>query len=270
MSKKVFIGVGHGGTDSGAVKYFVEKEYTLKTAFAVAEYLSEYGIDYKMSRTRDIDTEMNSKVAMCNKYNPDLVMDIHFNAGGGHGFEVYYSRVGGTSKTLAENINAEVSKIMDSRGTKVKLGDGGSDYFAIIRETDAPAVLCEGGFVDDKTDAEFVKKNYKKLAKAYADGIAKTLGISKPVSVSKPSSNKILDKSGYKKSDKTIGSLALKELLLTAKAKGIIKSGMDENRVVGNGTINAINECLKKWGYKQTGVAGENFIKRLAQEIRKK
>ena len=124
--------------------------------------------------------------------------------------------------------------------------------------------------MDSKKDAEFVKKNYKKLAKAYADGIAKTLGISKPVSVSKPSSNKILDKSGYKKGDKTIGSLALKELLLTAKAKGIIRSGMDENRVVGNGTINAINECLKKWGYKQTGIAGENFIKKLAQEIRKK
>ncbi|MFR7606247.1 MAG: hypothetical protein ACLUV3_12830 [Oscillospiraceae bacterium] len=29
-----------------------------------------------------------------------LIVDIHFNAGGGQGFEVYYSRVGGTSKTL--------------------------------------------------------------------------------------------------------------------------------------------------------------------------
>ena len=28
MSKKVFIGVGHGGTDSGAVKYIVEKEHS--------------------------------------------------------------------------------------------------------------------------------------------------------------------------------------------------------------------------------------------------
>ena len=267
MSKKVFIGVGHGGTDSGAVKYFTEKEYTLKTAFAVAEYLSQYGIDYKMSRTQDIDTDMNSKVAMCNKYNPDLVMDIHFNAGGGQGFEVYYSRVGGTSKTLAENINNEVKKLMSSRGIKVKIGDNGYDYFAIIRETDAPAVLCEGGFVDSEKDAEFVRKNYKKLAKAYADGIAKTLGVK---TTSGTASAKILDSKGYKKGDKTIGSLALKELLLTAKAKDVIKSGMNENRVVGNGTINAINECLKKWGYKQTGVAGENFIKRLAQEIRKK
>ena len=66
MSKKVFIGVGHGGTDSGAVKYIVEKEYTLKTAFALSEILSKYGVDFKLSRTQDIDTNMDSKVAMCN------------------------------------------------------------------------------------------------------------------------------------------------------------------------------------------------------------
>lgn len=178
MSKKVFIGIGHGGCDSGAVKYIVEKEYTLKVGYALSEILSDNGVDFKMSRTQDIDTDMNSKVAMCNNYNPDLVVDIHFNAGGGQGFEVYYSRVGGTSKTLAENINNEVKKIMSSRGTKVKLGDGGSDYFAIIRETDAPAVLCEGGFVDSEKDATFIKGQYKKLAEAYAKGILKTLGIS--------------------------------------------------------------------------------------------
>ena len=71
MSKKVFIGVGHGGTDSGAVKYIVEKEYTLKTAFELSEILSKYGVDFKLSRTQDIDTDMDSKVAMCNKYAPD-------------------------------------------------------------------------------------------------------------------------------------------------------------------------------------------------------
>ena len=146
-------------------------------AFALSEVLSKYGVDYKLSRTQDIDTDMDSKVAMCNAYKPDLVVDIHFNAGGGQGFEVYYSRVGGTSKTLAENINNEVKKIMSSRGVKTRLGDSGSDYFAIIRETNAPAVLCEGGFVDNWTDSEFIKSNYKKLAEAYAKGILKTLGI---------------------------------------------------------------------------------------------
>lgn len=178
MAKKVFIGVGHGGSDPGAVKYFTEKEYTLKTAKAVAEYLKEYGIEYKLSRTSDIDTDMDSKVKMCNDYNPDIVIDVHYNAGGGTGFEVYHSVVGGTSKTLAENINANVKKIFASRGVKTKKLDNGKDYFAIIRETKAPAVLVEGGFVDTKSDADFVKNNYKKLAKAYADGIAKVLGIS--------------------------------------------------------------------------------------------
>ena len=82
---KVFIGVGHGGTDSGAVKYIVEKDYTLRTAQAVAEYLKEYGIEFKLSRTADVDTDMDSKVKMCNDYNPDLVIDVHYNAGGGTG-----------------------------------------------------------------------------------------------------------------------------------------------------------------------------------------
>ena len=110
---------------------------------------------------------MDGKVAMCNAYKPDLVVDIHFNAGSGTGFEVYRYSGGGTSLTLAENINTEVKKIMSSRGVKTKLGDNGKDYFAIIRDTDAPAVLCEGGFVDTKSDADFIKANYKKLAEAF-------------------------------------------------------------------------------------------------------
>lgn len=267
MSKKVFIGVGHGGTDSGAVKYITEKEYTLKTAFALAEVLSKYGVDYKLSRTQDIDTDMDSKVAMCNAYKPDLVVDIHFNAGGSTGFEVYRYSGGGTSLTLAENINSEVKKIMSSRGVKTKLGDNGKDYFAIIRETDAPAVLCEGGFVDNKKDSDYIKANYKKLAEAYAKGILKTLGLS----TSQPTDNKpVLDKSGYKKGDSTIGSLALKELLLLAKTLGLHKYGMDKNKPFGDGTLKAVNYLLGHWDYSQNGIAGENFIKRLHTEIEKK
>ena len=210
---------------------------------------------------------MNSKVAMCNAYKPDLVVDIHFNAGGGTGFEVYRYSGGGTSLALAENINAEVKKIMSSRGVKTKLGDNGKDYFAIIRETDAPAVLCEGGFVDNKKDADFIKVNYKKLAEAYAAGILKTLGIStSQTTTTKP----VLDKSGYKKGDATIGSLALKELLLLAKTLGLHKYGMDNNKSFGDGTLKAVNYLLGQWGYSQNGIAGENFIKRLHAEIEKK
>ena len=266
MSKKVFIGVGHGGTDSGAVKYITEKEYTLKTAFALAEFLSGYGVDYKLSRTQDIDTDMNEKVKMCNNYNPDLVVDIHYNAGGGTGFEVYRYSGGGTSKTLADNINTEVKKIFSSRGVKTKLDSNGRDYFAIIRETAAPAVLLEGGFVDTKKDADFIKSNFKKLAEAYAKGILKTLGISAASNTAKP----VLDKSGCKKGDKARDVLALKMMLLLAKTLGINKYGMDKNKSFGDGTLNAVNYLLGVWGYQKNGIAGENFIKRLHTEIEKK
>lgn len=81
---------------------------------------------------------------------------------------------------------------------------------------------------------------------------------------------KVLDSKGYKKGDSTIGSLALKELLLLAKDVGVNKYGMDENKTVGDGTLNAINYLLGQWGYKQNGIAGNNFIKRLKAEIKKK
>ncbi len=80
----------------------------------------------------------------------------------------------------------------------------------------------------------------------------------------------VLDKSGYKKGDATIGVLSLKELLLIAKVLGINKFGMDKNRHFGTGTLNAVNYLLEVWGYSKNGIAGEKFIKRLHSEIEKK
>ena len=41
---------------------------------------------------------------------------------------------------------------MDDGGDKVKLGSGGKDYFAIIRETKPTAVLIETVFIDTAFD----------------------------------------------------------------------------------------------------------------------
>ncbi len=171
---KVFVGVGHGGNDPGAIGYIVEKEYTFKTAKVVEQHLKDAGIEYMLSRTADIDTTMESKLKLCNDYDPDLIIDIHFNAVGDPGFEVYHSYKGGLSLTLAENINAEVEKIMYSKGCKTFLRDG-ADRFTIIRETFVPAVLIEGGYVDNYGDAMFIAQNYDKLAKAYVAGVLKTI-----------------------------------------------------------------------------------------------
>lgn len=81
---------------------------------------------------------------------------------------------------------------------------------------------------------------------------------------------KVLDKSGYTKGKKTIGVLALKQMLIEAKTKGYIKQGVNNDEAFGGGTEKAVNEFLKKWGYRQNGVAGENFIKKLGSILNKK
>lgn len=180
MSKKVFVGVGHGGSDSGAVKYLVEKDINLKMALACRDYLVKHGVNAMISRETDKDDNLSDKIARCNKFAPDFALDIHNNAGGGVGFEVYHS-ISSTSrgKEFAREIESEIKAIgQTSRGLKTKAGSNG-DYFGFIRSTNCPAVICEGVFVDNKEDASKADSDAKckKFGEAYAKGILKALGI---------------------------------------------------------------------------------------------
>ena len=177
---KVFIGVGHGGSDPGAVANGLrESDLNLCIALACAEILERHGVSVKMSRKSDIDDPISKVIKECNNYKPDLAVDIHNNAGGGHGSEVFYSRVGGTGKILAENIEKRyISKGRQSRGAKTKLNKFGYDYYGFIRETSAPAIIVECAFVDS-SDYIFVndKDKQKKFGEYIAKGILDTLGI---------------------------------------------------------------------------------------------
>ena len=177
--KKVFIGVGHGGSDPGAVGYLVEKDVNLTMALACRDFLVAYGVDVKMSRTKDEDDTVSQEVAECNAYAPDLAIDVHNNSGGGDGFVVFHTIHGGTGKTLAQNIEKHVKAMgQNSRGVKTRQGTSG-DYYAFIRETVAPAVICEGVFVDTKADAAQADTLAEQQAfgVAYAKGILDTLGL---------------------------------------------------------------------------------------------
>lgn len=178
---KVFIGVGHGGNDPGATKYLIEKDINLKMALACRDFLVKQGVEIKMSRTIDENDPLTEEIFECNAFNPDLAVDVHNNAGGGDGFECYYHFKGGTSKKLAENIEAEVIAIgQNSRGCKTRIGAGGKDYYGFIRETSCPAVICEGVFVDNVADAAQADTDEKcqRFGEAYARGILNCLGIS--------------------------------------------------------------------------------------------
>lgn len=177
---KVFIGVGHGGSDPGAVKHLKEADVNLIMALACADVLEAHGVAVKLSRYKDENDDINEEIRECNAYSPDLAIDVHNNAGGGDGFEVYHSINGGTGKTLATNIEAEIKKIgQNSRGVKTRKNSKGTDYYGFIRSTKCPAVICEGVFVDNATDVKIADTvaEQKEFGKAYARGILKTLGI---------------------------------------------------------------------------------------------
>ena len=183
MTRKVFIGVGHGGKDPGAVANgFREKDLNLSVAKAVHAELCRHGVETKMSRTDDAGDSLDDRVKTCNAYlgSDGLAVDIHHNAGGGDGAEAYYHYKGGTSKTCAENILAEIAKIgQNSRGAKIKKGSDGRDYYGFIRETRPPAVIVECAFLDNETDVQIVDSEEKRttMGKAVAKGILKTLGV---------------------------------------------------------------------------------------------
>lgn len=181
MAKKVFLGVGHGGSDPGAVANGLkEKDLNLAIALACRDELERHGVEVKMSRTKDESEGLSARISECNAYDPDLAADIHNNAGGGDGAEVYHHHGGGTGKTLAENIlNEMVSIGQNSRGAKTKKNSDGDDYFGWIRNTKAPAVIVECAFVDNKKDIQIIDTaaEQAKMGVAIAKGILKTLGI---------------------------------------------------------------------------------------------
>ena len=178
---KVFIGVGHGGSDPGAVANGVkEKDLNLSIAKACRDELKRHGVEVKMSRGKDENDPLSEEIKECNAYAPDLAVDIHNNAGGGDGAEAFYHYGGGKSKTLAENILAEIVKVgQNSRGAKVRKNSNGKDYYGFIRETSAPAVIVECAFVDNASDLKILatESQRKAMGEAIANGILKTLGV---------------------------------------------------------------------------------------------
>lgn len=178
---KVFLGVGHGGSDPGAVANNTkEKDLNLSIALACRDELVRHGVSVKMSREKDENDAIGEEIKECNAYGPDLAVDIHCNAGGGDGVEVFHHHGGGKGKTLAENILAEIVKIgQNSRGIKTRVNSQGKDYYGFIRSTTCPAVIVECAFVDNASDLKILasEAQRKSMGVAIAKGILKTLGV---------------------------------------------------------------------------------------------
>lgn len=115
-------------------------------------------------------------------------------------------------------------------------------------------------------------QNYCDLDICYVDypKIIKDKGLNGYKKPAQPAEKPILDKSGFKNGDKDLGVLALKQLLSLARDKGMTSANFDASHDgFYAGTEKAVNDILVKWGYQQNGVAGEKFIRKLANALEK-
>ena len=193
MAKRIFIGVGHGGSDPGAVGYVREAEANLTIAMELKRILEDNGFIVGISRTKDEYDPLVEEIREANAFKPDFAIDVHNNAGGGDGHETYVqtSSYKSVSRAVGQLIDKQVQKIakQNSRGVKTRKNTYGTDYYGFLREVKAPAVITEGFFVDNKKDAaDFdTAAEQKKLAKAYAQGIIDYFGVQKkPVATTTP------------------------------------------------------------------------------------
>lgn len=224
---RIFIGVGHGGIDPGAVKYVRESWANLVMALELRRLLQAAGQIVGMSRTVEENDDINEEIREANAFKPDLAVEIHNNAGGGDGWECYVqtNQYATQSRACAADIEEEVKKLgQQSRGLK-------TNSFGWTRLVDAPAVLTEGFFVDNLADAtDFdTEVELKALAGAYARGILKYLGVE--AAPEQPKTTRDLVRQRYGLAENTLDHMENYGPSILRKLSGAAKAMTDREQV---------------------------------------
>lgn len=168
--KKIYINPGHSETDPGAVGYEVERRLNV----AVCRYMQDYLLANFVCETRVSDGAMGL-TAVCNHANSwgaDLFVSNHFNAGGGDGYEalVYSQKREELGRIFEKHVLAAGQ---NSRGVKLRPG------LAVLKNTNMPAVINEGAFVDTLKDIQDWNDDaeLKALGIAYGKAAAEFLAL---------------------------------------------------------------------------------------------
>lgn len=181
MRMKILIDNGHGEETPGKCSpdgRLKEYAWTREVARVVSRELSLRGFDAILITPENSDTPLNERVrkvnAWCNKLGSKnvLLVSIHNNAAGAdgkwhnaRGFSVY------VGKNASDN-SKRLARMFTDRATKMKLMGNRSvpkekywvGNFAIVRDTNCPAVLTENLFQDNKEDVAWLLSEQGKAA----------------------------------------------------------------------------------------------------------
>ncbi|MCI9034377.1 MAG: N-acetylmuramoyl-L-alanine amidase [Lachnospiraceae bacterium] len=186
----VVIDPGHGGKNLGTDYLSIpEKAYTLMVALYMKEHLETYqNVKVYMTRTQDIDVDLEDRAEFAKSVNADFLFSLHFNMSLSHtlyGSEVWIPSTG-TLYSQAYSAGNEFMKQFEemglfNRGIKTRIGDRG-DYYGIIRHCttrNIPSIIVEHCHVDNVNDIANIQspEKLKEFGIRDAEAVAKYFGL---------------------------------------------------------------------------------------------
>jgi N-acetylmuramoyl-L-alanine amidase len=173
----IVLDAGHGGNDQGtAYEEYLEKDINLAVTLKVKEYMELHGADVILTRSEDEHVGLKERTTLANRYEADLFVSLHCNYyekdDSISGLECYYYNDASPGKAYAEGI----FQVISERGNVV-VRDVKPENYYVLRNTNAPAVLVEMGYLSNQSDRlNLLSESYQEtLAEDLAQGILESL-----------------------------------------------------------------------------------------------
>jgi len=180
MAFTVIIDPGHGGSDSGAVNGTRrEADDNLRFSLALGSVLSNCGLRIIYTRRTDVFVPLEERSRISNNNNANLFVSIHRNSHSNtsaHGYENWvYQNPSDAAVAAAWLVHDRIIRAGVTADRGVRRGN-----FAVLRNTRAPAMLLELGFISNANDNRFFDNNFSRHVLAVAAGILNYFGIACP------------------------------------------------------------------------------------------
>jgi len=168
--RTVVIDPGHGGQDKGGQWGLVyEKHLALDTSVRLENHLRRMGYRTVMTRRSDYFITLPQRVAIANRHRNAIFVSVHYNYTWKQdvsGIETFYHR--DDSRRLAEFVQQGMLR-------RTRANDRGAKFarYYVIRHSNIPAILVEGGFVSNSRERERLKAGWYReaVARGIAEGI---------------------------------------------------------------------------------------------------